>query len=247
MFVLGNDNISKLYFGDTEIKRAYVGNALVFEGEKKPSRLPEGYTELRYIESPGGVYLLSGTGIGATNRMEIDIELLETPSDGGTNHYIAYCTNRGNGSTSSKFRHKYMVVNYTATYIGGAIHWYESTSTLVSISKTQITTDVAPRRMNISIDYNAMSINIDGTAKSFSVYASYKPSASVRLLGSSSKDTTTVKAKLYAVKVYDSAGEILKDFVPCVNQDGEAGLYELVNNSFIAGSVSGVLIAGPAV
>lgn len=59
MLKLGTQDISALYLGETKIKRAYLGESLVFEGSK-PSRLPEGYTEVEYIESSGTQYIDTG-------------------------------------------------------------------------------------------------------------------------------------------------------------------------------------------
>ena len=59
MLKLRTQDISALYLGETKIKRAYLGETLVFEGSK-PSRLPEGYTEVEYIESSGTQYIDTG-------------------------------------------------------------------------------------------------------------------------------------------------------------------------------------------
>ena len=48
MLKLGETGVSALYLGDAKIKKVYLGSELVFE-EKKPSRLPAGYTEVEYI------------------------------------------------------------------------------------------------------------------------------------------------------------------------------------------------------
>ena len=50
MLKLGETGVSALYLGDAKIKKAYLGSELVFE-EKKPSRLPAGYTEVSYLET----------------------------------------------------------------------------------------------------------------------------------------------------------------------------------------------------
>ncbi len=53
MLKIGAQDITGLYVGETKIEKAYLGEELVFSAEKKPSRLPEGYTEVEYIAGAG--------------------------------------------------------------------------------------------------------------------------------------------------------------------------------------------------
>ena len=56
MLKTGVRQIAGLYAGETKITKAYWGEDLIF-GVEKPSRLPEGYTELEYVEFNGNQYI----------------------------------------------------------------------------------------------------------------------------------------------------------------------------------------------
>lgn len=49
--------------------------------------------------------------------------------------------------------------------------------------------------------------------------------------------------KLYAMKIYH-AGVLQRDFIPCRTQEGEIGLYDLVEGQFYANSGTGAFIPG---
>jgi len=49
MIKLGDTGVSKLCLGDTEIKRAYVGENTILDNESSQSGLPRGYKQVEYI------------------------------------------------------------------------------------------------------------------------------------------------------------------------------------------------------
>ena len=52
--------------------------------------------------------------------------------------------------------------------------------------------------------------------------------------------------KLYYCQLYDN-GTLVRDFVPCINDSGEVGLYDLVGRKFFGNAGTGEFIAGPEV
>ena len=55
------------------------------------------------------------------------------------------------------------------------------------------------------------------------------------------------KFKLYSLKIWDD-GTLVREFVPCVNKDGEAGLYDITPGAvkkFYANDGTGAFEAGP--
>lgn len=50
-------------------------------------------------------------------------------------------------------------------------------------------------------------------------------------------------AKLYSCQIYDG-DTLVRDFISCINPDGEAGLYDCVNSVFYASAGSGAFTAG---
>ena len=148
MLRAGEQKIAAVYCGGAKIKRAYVGDTLTFEANK-PSRLPEGYQEVRYIQSPGSVFL-NTVVMGAAMKMVMDLEPTEVPSS-GIYHYFLFAYSRhsvGNG----RYQHRQLAVNYAPTFIGGVMGSGSGTSTTPSWNFSKITENVAPRRMLITIE-----------------------------------------------------------------------------------------------
>lgn len=53
-----------------------------------------------------------------------------------------------------------------------------------------------------------------------------------------------VKARMYACKLY-SDGTLVRDYVPCIDPAGAAGLYDLVGGRFYGSAGTGTFTAGP--
>jgi hypothetical protein len=49
---------------------------------------------------------------------------------------------------------------------------------------------------------------------------------------------------MYSCQIYDN-GTLIRDYVPCITPDNEAGLYDLVNGAFYANMGSGAFKSGP--
>ena len=53
------------------------------------------------------------------------------------------------------------------------------------------------------------------------------------------------RAQLYSLKIYNSNDELVGDFVPCYRKsDGEIGLYNLINDSFLTNQGTGAFLKG---
>lgn len=50
--------------------------------------------------------------------------------------------------------------------------------------------------------------------------------------------------KLYSCQIYSST-VLIRNYIPCINPDGEAGLYDTVNSKFYGNAGTGVFFAGP--
>ena len=55
-----------------------------------------------------------------------------------------------------------------------------------------------------------------------------------------------VKAKLYSCTI-KSGGKLIRNFVPCKNQDGDIGMYDTIHSQFYANNGTGTFVAGPVV
>ena len=231
MLKLGTQDISALYLGETKIKRAYLGETLVFEGSK-PSRLPEGYTEVEYVQTDGNIFINSGLKPAAKMSMVMDVEKTESiPYSAYLFYALSYTTSNGRKT------YRALRLSFGGSSINGYMGSY-TTGYDYTISK-----DNSLRRMDASFDYNTGRIAVDNDYYQFGI-PSFFPTNNIFLLGDSTASKT--KAKLYSCK-FKTGDNLIRDFVPCINPSGVVGLYDLINGGFIKSGTSTSLTAGPPV
>lgn len=228
----GDFKISKLFLGDTEYKKAYLGDTIVFE-KKKTSRLPEGYTEVEYIQTNDYCKINTGqSGFSATLKLTMDI-----------------CPEEYSGTGWL----------FLAQYSGGNGRWYRvscywsdtsifsqcgTSSQIPLITKKVIETDYFPRRITISLNWPKRTVSVDDKSVTFTNFSATSYATNLFLLGYS--ETSFLTAKLYSCQMEDD-GKPIRDFVPCIDPSGEVGLYDLINSKFYANVGTGAFTAGPAV
>lgn len=229
MSYLGSTKIGQMFLGSVEIGKAYLGADLVFQKggtpptPPTPSRLPEGYTEVEYIENTSTARI--NTGISGNSTWTLVAKLVTADSttpvlfgrDTGGGHYF--------GSIPS-VSHKWGV--------GGSSGQYVSTSALV---KTTIVITVTSNK------------NFSGTinGETFARQASTNKSANFFLFNASTGANYPFLGRLYGDAVCVKSGVEVFRGVPCTNPNGVAGLYDLVGNSFKGSSNSATFTAGPAI
>ena len=238
MIKLGTQNISALRLGGQEIKKAYLGETLVLGAEKKPSRLPEGYTEVEYVH----VDAQSGfdTGVQGVDyygtQIMMDIEA-ETYS-GSARQYIIY-------------KASWLYVN---TYYR-LLFWRESETTLKDwhypASAITRTASISNKRLTIGIDFKAGNFIVGDTMFPLTrtntyTYPSEKNSIYL-FSGTFTSQYESVPCKLYSAQIKHRGSTLTRDFVPCINPSGVVGLYDLVGAKFYGNAGTGTLTAGPAV
>lgn len=298
MLKLGSQNISALYLGGREIKRAYLGKHLVFgpapvqtytitatidpsgsgtvtgagqyqEGAtvtlvatagdgykfsgwqeggqavsasnpytfiatgdraftaefevKVPSRLPDGYTEVEYIQSDTSSYIQTNYSLGnfTSARIVMDIEA----GDFATSQERIISSDK---DSSSDFL---LLFRYTAARI---MYRYAS--------QTGVFADVNMSNKRLTVDWDFVSKTLSIGSQVFSFSGNTRTTnLKVRFLGA-----TSARAKIYSAKIYKS-GALIADYVPCVNPSGFVGMYDIVGDLFYANAGTGTFTAGPAV
>lgn len=198
--------------------------------------LPVGYTALEYIESNRtlGAYIDTGYYPNDKTRVTLDFFLTrenDNPIDGifgesspvGTRFAIYAQDN----ATFKRF------------YIG-----YSQTTKSISL-------DIVPiygRHKAIIAGGNGLYINLDGaevvdttnraftSARTASLFA-YRSSAT-------QPKTNVADMRLYSCKIWDGNAPA-RDFVPCLNPSGVAGLYDIVNGVFYSDPNGVEFVSGP--
>lgn len=180
--------------------------------------LPDGYTYVPYIESTGTQYINTFINPTPTTKIVLDAQL--TSTSGASAYYGAFDENCG----------------MMGTFISNGLQVGYGTQ------RTTISGIDGLSRLTIEHQYDQVLIN--GT--SYTV-KSVKDATCTNYLylctinQSSSYGTYPTKMKLYSCQIYLS-GSLVRDFVPCINSSGVAGLYDLVNNAFYTNAGTGVFI-----
>ena len=105
-----------------------------------------------------------------------------------------------------------------------------------------ITAPILGRRLIIDLDYYSGKISV-GTVQQELNRESYTVGENI-FIGVPVGDWQSTDYKLYSVQIYNGTQKI-RDFVPCKNSSGTAGLYDLIGRKFYKNSFSGSLTAGP--
>lgn len=213
------------------------GDILVWNGTqwvaKQPSRLPNGYQEVEYIESTGTQYI--DTELSPTNNFKIEAEV-EMPEVTAQSDYNLF------GSYKQGTYSCYVVGGYNSKYhteYGSTeAHFFSNTS---FVGKTKITYDNG----NITLADSVNSESADLSAHphvssdvSFFVFAGHNTSIpSPYIQGKSS-------FKLFSFAMWID-GLIARWFIPCYHKDsGAIGLYDTVNMRFYQNAGTGTFLKG---
>lgn len=184
------------------------------------SRLPYGYKELPYIQSDGNQWVDSGI-IPGSSDFSVKSKIRTTAATSAENWFVTIGHSKPSGSAtfaqfgtwSSKF-----VIHLTGIVVDG--------------STAAISDDVT---IDFSMSGNTASLSGDAT---YSVTNSYYGSGSFR------NQSITICDGLW--RTYWSqitvGGALVRDYVPCIKDDGDVGLYDLVGKQFYGNAGTGVFI-----
>lgn len=195
------------------------------------SRLPDGYTELEYIQSSGTQYIDTGFKPNQNTRIICDYVLVSIGSTAVAlfGARIAYQNTAfgywaaGNSSAASIQDDYYSLINpYTATVINV--------------------------RATVDKNKNTTTNSVLGYSKSFEA-AAFQSDFALFLFAyntNGKKDNQVGSIRMYSCQIYDNDTLIL-DYVPCKNETGTIGLYDVSNGVFYENAGTGSFTAGPEV
>ena len=190
-----------------------------------PSRLPDGYTEVEYIQFNAAQ--LVDTLLVPTNNWRIVADwsrgsssamyLYGAMSSGNTLSCTAYLQTGGTGNW--RWKNRYAAIN-------------------PSVSRHTSTQD------NTGVTLDGVHTNYNGSVSGFTAPVSLTIGTSHAAGGT--YNSPTFIGNIYSFQIYVS--DVLKmDLVPCTNPQSVPGFYDIVGESFYS-SLSGTpLIAGPAI
>lgn len=184
--------------------------------------LPEGYTQLNYIQSTGTQYIDTGIKPNQNTKIEADIKVTNTSCHvfGARNSYLSKAFAlywRSNSDLAVQ------VAN--STFNGGTFD--TSTRHMVAMTATELRIDGAT-----TATYNTSDFQCEQNAWLMSCY--------------SSSASEYAQGQLFSAKIYDGKS-LIRQFIPCKNPSGIVGLYDLVGGQFYGNSGTGAFIPGEEV
>lgn len=187
------------------------------------SALPEGYTELEYIESAGTQYIDTGFQPNQDTRVIMDVQATQDET-------VAYFGARGSSSTNA-----FIVWELDSSQ---ARSDYGSKRTPFSVSTLA----------RVTIDKNKNSVSINDSSLT-QTEATFTTGYNMLLLCQNTAgevDSRKMSALLYSCQIYDN-DVLIRDYVPCQGPSGDIGLYDTENNQFYGNAGTGTFTAGPEI
>lgn len=192
------------------------------------SRLPEGYTEVEYISFQTTGFVSTGVTASTYLRWVMDAEFpaptADFPNPSGS---VIHASPTTSSSQTRRFTLSVADETHISTWIGLA-----SSNTRRTVSTT---------RGRILVDWDFFHQQLSWGSDTFSISStSYNPSSKA------SFNMFAPGGKIYSGKIY-SGDTLTRNFVPCIDPQGDVGMYEIVDGKFFKASSSEPVIAGPVV
>ena len=193
---------------------------------------PSGYTWLEYIESDGTQWIDTNYRV-SSDKLKIKASFLITEIQPW--HALWGCeeTNSGPWSLTPLMNN------------GSAVTFYNGYSS--QIGSIPIAADTVYSLECYSLD-GFLGYKCGDASLEVSVNGSLCKSDSIYVFSlNSAKDDGVLnqasKMRLFDFKIYDN-GVLVRDFVPCINPSGEAGLYDKAHNVFYGNAGTGLFATG---
>lgn len=214
---VGVDGVAK------KVKKCYVG-VKMFD----VVALPEGYTQLAYIESDGTQYIDTGFLPNQDTRVVSEFELTSLWTSA---MFVYGSRNTDSGSAPIQF--------------GLAIP--SSSSLRADYFGANATHSVSSIYDRFIVDQNK-NISYVGELSKESPIATGQCDYSLYLfcVNNIGSVLRPFVGRIYSVKIYDDE-DIVRDYIPCTAQSGKVGLYDLVGKRFYRSKGTEDFIAGPSI
>lgn len=186
--------------------------------------LPNGYTEVQYIESTGTQWINTGFKPNQNTRVKMDCNVI------GFNSTDMFLFGARIASGNTAF---------------GIAADDDNTQWWIFFGNGQVN----PHGTCIgkhSIDFNQNVLTLDEKNFTFEK-TTFQSSYNLLLFATITNgnvDSQRGKMAVYSCQIYDD-GNLIRDFIPCIDPFGAAGLYDLVGRKFYGKAGTGVFLAGP--
>ena len=190
--------------------------------------LPDGYTQLEYLESTGTQYIDLGFGFQGSDDSEIDFQMTQAPTS-------AEGIFGGRDTSSAR---GYML--YAEARTDGFVFLYNNTYI------TNLNNDWYDRHV---FKKTGTKIYFDGVANSQTVSASFTQTKHAFLFAwhTEGNQPNRSKTKIFSFTVTRSGSKYCELIPAKRDSDRVLGMYDIVRNKFLTNSGSGSFVAGPSV
>lgn len=191
--------------------------------------LPDGYTQLQYIESHGTEYIDTGFKPNQNTRLVVDVG---EPTSGYDLQNVFQCIF---GARTTYYVDAY---NFFMRSDGTGNPSLDDYGTTRQNTETEFTYDRA------TIDKNKNVTSINSTTYTHTEQTFACP-YTLYIFGCNTSDTVTFMCtvRFYSMRIYSSSEDgndlLIRNFIPVKNPDGEYGLYDLVDGKFYSNAGTG--------
>ena len=184
--------------------------------------LPYGYTQVEYLEATGSQYINTKFKPNQDTRVVVDADF---PKNGSTATWFF-----GAEVWETSARYQLRITSSGTTYVS-------------DYGSQALTTEAVPSGRTI-VDKNKNVCTISGVSYTNNE-ATFQCSYNLRLFGGSNTSGTSVSSPstLYSCQIYDN-DTLVRDYVPCINSAGTAGLYDMANDVFYQNAGTGTFTVG---
>ena len=215
-FTMGIESVAR------KVVKMYIG---VVDVEHRD--LPDGYTQVQYLESTGTQYIDTGFVPTAEDmRVVCDVVYTKTPS--GTCLYGAQTTSTTFPITLGADGDK------PTFFVGSSLRLLTQT---MSVNTRYV--------LSAHAKNGTLTAGVNGATSTASYSGSLAKTLSLSLFGNNNngKVESCASAKVYSCQIYNN-GTLVRDYVPCKNASGTAGMYDMVNSKFYTNAGTGTFTAG---
>lgn len=186
------------------------------------SRLPEGYTEVQYIQSTGTQWINTGFKPNQNTRAALTVDAKPSTA-------AEWLFGARNGNTDRTFG----LLSYNSQYRSDYNNSTDEYSTVTPSGK-------------FTVDKNKNVTKFNGAVGVTAKFASFQCTYPISLFANNNAGTAAGfgSFKLYVCQLYDN-GNLIRDFVPCIDFTGAVGLYDQAEGKFYGNAGTGVFLAGP--
>lgn len=199
-----------------------------------PVELPDGYTQLEYIQSSGTQYINTGLSMPFGFRSVLDFEF--TPQNNSAQAII------GSHDTLPPYNRNYLTIN--ANYASWNIGCYDSDNFGIPQPNVRYKLDFC----NISGKISCVINDINQELSQSIATNPARSSLPIYLFAMNYNGVSQpAYIKLYKCMIYDEKESLLRNYISCENDVGIVGLYDLVSGQFYENRGTGPFIGGPEI